>query len=100
MTFQITKAEIEREAGWTSHYYGITTKHSLQIEASFILTGRYTNHIDSPETEAWLRQFLPDTESEACEVKEHFQKLQDSMIQTDDDREARDAAYEKYIAGL
>lgn len=100
MTFQITKQDIETEAGWTSLYYGITPQKALEIEASFILTGRYIDHIVSPETETWLRQFLPETEFEACEVKESFQKLQDNMIQTDEDRKARDAAYDEYVAGL
>ena len=67
---------------------------------AFILTGRYIDHIDSPETESWLRQFLPNTELEVNKVKESFQKLQDSMIQTDEDRKARDAAYDEYIASL
>ena len=100
MTFVITKAAIEREAGWNTHYYGLETQKALQTEASFILTGRYIDHIDSPETESWLRQFLPNTELEVNKVKESFQKLQDSMIQTDEDRKARDAAYDEYIASL
>ena len=100
MSFVITKEAIEREASWNTHYYGLDPQKALQTEASFILSGRYINHIDSPETEAWLRQFLPNTESEVNEVKESFQKLQDSMIQTDEDRRALDAAYDEYIAGL
>ena len=100
MTFQITRPDIEHEAAWTSHFYGLTPQKALQTEASFILTGRYIDHIDSPETEAWLRQFLPDTELEVNEVKESFQKLQDSMIKTDEDRRALDAAYDEYVAGL
>ena len=48
----------------------------------------------------WLRQFLPNTEFEVNEVKESFQKLQDSMIQSDEDRAALNAAYDEYIAGL
>ena len=100
MTFQITRPDIEREAGWNTHYYGLTPQKALQTEASFILTGRYIDHIDSPETEAWLRQFLPSTDLEVNEVKERFQKLQDNMIQTDEDRAARDAAYDEYVAGL
>ena len=100
MTFQITRPDIEREAAWNTRYYGLTPQKALQTEASFILTGRYIEHIDSPETEAWLRQFLPNTELEVNEVKESFQKLQDSMIQTDEDRRALDAAYDEYVAGL
>ena len=100
MSFVITKEAIEREACWNTHYYGLDPQKALQTEASFILSGRYINHIDSPETEAWLRQFLPGTELEVNEVKESFQKLQDSMIQTDEDRRALDAAYDEYIAGL
>tara|TARA_Y100001949_G_C15942824_1_gene310992 strand:- start:542 stop:844 length:303 start_codon:yes stop_codon:yes gene_type:complete len=100
VTFVITKAAIEREAGWNTHYYGLEPQKALQTEASFILTGRYIDHIDSPETESWLRQFLPNTELEVNKVKESFQKLQDSMIQTDEDRKARDAAYDEYIASL
>ena len=100
MTFQITREAIEREAGWNTHYYGLTPQKALQTEASFILSGRYINHIGSPETETWLRQFLPSTEHEVNEVKESFQKLQDSMIQTDEDRRALDAAYDAYVAGL
>ena len=96
MTFQITRPKIEHEAAWTSHYYGVTPQKALQIEASFILTGRYIEHIDSPETETWLRQFFPDTEKEASEVKESFRKLQDKMIKTDEDRALREAAYQAF----
>lgn len=100
MSFVITKEAIEREAGWNTHYYGLDPQKALQTEASFILSGRYINHIDSPETETWLRQFLPGTELEVNKVKESFQKLQDSMIQTDADRRALDAAYDEYVASL
>ena len=100
MSFVITKEAIEREAGWNTHYYGLDPQKALQTESSFILSGRYINHIDSPETEAWLRQFLPNTELEVNEVKESFQKLQDSMIQTDEDRAALNDAYDEYVAGL
>ncbi len=96
MTFQITRPDIEREAAWTSHFYGLTPQKALQIEASFILTGRNIEHINSPETEAWLRQFLPDTEKKASEVKESFRKLQDKMIKTDEDRAVREAAYQAF----
>ena len=100
MTFQITREAIEREAGWNTHYYGLTPQKALQTEASFILSGRYIKHIDSPETEAWLRQFFPETAEEVKKVKESFQKIQDSKVQTDADRRALDAAYDAYVAGL
>ena len=100
MTFQITRQDIEREAGWTSHYYGVTPQHAFQIEASYILTGRYRSHLDSSETETWLRQFFPSTEDEAHLIKEVFHNVYVSKIKTDEDRAARDAAYEEYVAGL
>ncbi len=100
MTFQITRQDIEREAGWSSRYYGITPQHALQVEASYILTDRSRLHLDSQETETWLRQFFPATTKEAQEVKTNFLKLHDSMIQTDEDRKAHDAAYDEYVAGL
>ena len=99
MTFQISREDIEREAGWSSHYYGITHQRALQVEASYILTDRSRLHLDSQETEAWLRQFFPETAEEVKEVKESFQKIQDNKVQTDADREARDAAWDAYMAG-
>ena len=100
MTFQISREDVECEAGWNSHYYGLTTQKALQTEAAFILTGKYIKHLDSPETEAWLRQFFPETAEEVKEVKESFQKIQDNKVQTDADRKARDAAWDAYMAGL
>ena len=100
MTFQITQEDVEREAGWNSHYYGLTPQKALQTEAAFILSGKYIKHLDSPQTEAWLRQFFPETAEEVKAVKERFQKIQDNKVQTDADREARDAAWDAYMTGL
>ena len=99
MADQITKSDIETEAAWTSYYYDIPSHDALVLEASHILTSEYKNLIDSPETEAWLIQFLPEGESSIQEVKNSFENLYNTKIQTEEDRQRRDAAYDEFISG-
>ena len=40
MSFQITRRDIETEAGWTAKFYGVSTREALIIEASYILTDK------------------------------------------------------------
>ena len=100
MTFQISRGDVECEAGWNSHYYGLTPQKALQTEAAFILTGKYIKHLDSPETEAWLRQMFPGTVEEAEKIKKDFLKIYHNKIKTDEDRAARHEAWDAYMAGL
>lgn len=99
MSFTISRSDIEQEAAWNSHYYGLALQRALQTEAAFILTGKYLKHLDSPATEAWLRQLFPGTVEEAEKLKKDFLKIYHSKIQTDEDRAARDAAWDEYFSG-
>lgn len=99
MTFQITRQDIETGAAWTSHFYGLSRLESLTVEASYILTDRNKDHLDSPETKAWLEQFFPSSLEEAEKVKDDFHDLHDKKVKTEDDRLRRDAAYDEFISG-
>ena len=99
MPNQITKSDIETEAAWTSYYYDIPSHDALVIEASCILSSDLKEMIDSPETEAWLIQFLPKGDLSVREVKNSFQNLYNTKIQTEEDRERRDSEYDEFISG-
>ena len=100
MSFSISRRDIEVEAGWTSRFYGMSRRKALVIEASYILTDKNKEHLDSKKTRMWLKQFFPKTEEEALRVKNSFFKLYCEKIKTDSDRKAHDAAYDEYVMSL
>ena len=100
MTYTISRRDIETEAGWTSQFYGLSRRKSLIIEASYILTDKNKDHLDSKKTKVWLKQFLPKTPEEAQRVKNDFHKLYCNKIRTEKDRKAHDAAYDEYVMSL
>ena len=100
MAFKITRKDIETEAGWTSLFYGLSRRKALIIEASYILTDKNKDHLDSKKTKVWLKQFFPKTPEEAQRVKNNFHKLYCDKIRTDADRKAHDAAYDEYVMSL
>ena len=100
MSFQITRRDIEMEAGWTAKFYGVSSREALIIEASYILTDKNKEHLDSRKTKNWLQKFLPKTPEEAQRVKNNFHKLYCDKIQTKADRQAHDAAYDEYVMSL
>ena len=100
VSFQITRRDIEVEAGWTTRFYGVSRRQALVIEASYILTDKNQEHLDSLKTKLWLKKYFPKSLEDAQRVKNSFHKLYCDKIQTETDRKNHDAQYDEYIMSL
>jgi len=55
----ISKNNIEFEAHFTNHYWGIPVSEALEIEAVNLLVSSHSTNFDSDDTRLWLQTYLP-----------------------------------------
>ena len=55
----VSKKDIQFEAHFTNHYWGIPITEALESEAVKLLVSSYSTNFDSDDTRLWLQTFLP-----------------------------------------
>lgn len=86
MTTTYSRDAIQAEADFNAHFFGLTTHEALSHEAvrmHFLQRQSHRHNFDSPQTESWLRQYLPKSMDDRQRVGREMKELR-KQIHSDD----------------
>ena len=85
----VSKKDIQFEAHFANHFWGIPINEALESEAVNLLVTSYSTNFDSDDTRHWLQTFLPSDLIKRQQIaRDHKRRMQE--IKYDD------ASYQNY----
>ena len=91
---------IQFEADFASHYFGLSPDEALTHEAVYFYQlqhkDRYNHNFDSPETGAWLLQYLPSDIIERQRITREAKSLKDRIHHDDASYQHYNYAYTQF----
>lgn len=91
---------IQFEADFASHYFGLSPDEALTHEAVYFYQlqhkDHYNHNFDSPETGAWLLQYLPESDEERQRVLDKMDELQKQIHKDEASRNHYNYVYTQF----